>query len=126
MTREEALRWAELYQAYGEGKTIQIFQLSGPYEGEWISIFDEIKWQHSIDLYRVKPEVIPFTGEDAELFLGKIAICKSNPLHRILISGYNDFRIFYVSQDKFSDYDYKFLYERFMFEDGSQCGKIIE
>lgn len=50
MTREEAAKWAELYQAYADGKVIQ-----RDIGGTWHDVPDPI-FIHPYDLYRIKPE----------------------------------------------------------------------
>lgn len=52
MTREEAAKWAELYQAYADGKTIQYLCNRGIWvDGKTLSFTE------SEEKYRIKPEM---------------------------------------------------------------------
>jgi hypothetical protein len=52
MTREEAAKWAELYQAYADGNVIQCLMLAS---NKWEDLPNPL-FDGSVDDYRIKPE----------------------------------------------------------------------
>lgn len=75
--------------------------------------------------YRIKPKskpkYVPFTFEDAELFMNRIVIAKDKSCKAVITySDDEDVLLGTVGRD------YKYLLEDFTFLDGSPCGKEVE
>jgi len=52
MDRKEAAQWAEIYQAYADGKKIQGVNLNG----EWADLSEPLYFSAPLAKYRIKPE----------------------------------------------------------------------
>ena len=126
MTREKALELSNILKAYSEGKTIQVFDISG----QWFDI-DKITGfeMNKVTLWnlilRIKPEpkLVPFTFEDKNLFIGKIIKHRRSNLYNIIV-GASPLSIWIGSV--VNGLTYFELWENYEFEDGSPCGKYIE
>ena len=127
MTKETASELAKIFQAYSEGKQIQINKHSNDNEWDDINVI-------SVDIYtkylfegirlRIKPEskYIPFTFEDRDLFKDKwMQRHGRQNLVRICTITKNE-----VFWDRNNSCTYSELLARFEFEDGSPCGKLIK
>lgn len=109
--------------AWAEGKTIQ-YRMKGA--NKWLDYATtEISHiffnNHSIE-FRIKPKAkyIPFTFEDREFLRGKWVANKDTGVESMItfIGKNTAFATRYVS--------YIDLLERFIFLDGSPCGKLVE
>lgn len=68
----------------------------------------------------LKDDYVPFTYDDAELFLGKI-VKKNKDNYTLLIIGANEQGVILTNDF----YYYKDLFETFSFLDGKPCGKLL-
>jgi len=106
----------ELKEAFERGEDIQIKLSFG-----WVDA-TEPAWTIGNE-YRIKPKpkYVPFTFEDAELFMNRVVIAKDKSC-KAVITYSDDEGVLLHSVEK----SYKYLFERFTFPDGSPCGKEVE
>ena len=96
-------------QAYEDGKEIEYSNRDYPTWNKTKPVWD---W-HRND-YRVKPEYIPFTFEDAEFLIGKVVKHKKENYLAVITLCLNEIT---------NMGDFKELLDDFTFLDGSPCGK---
>lgn len=130
MTKEKALELSIILKAYSEGKTIQRLVYAG-----WIDckeLTSEDLKQASMNVngscveYRIKPEkkLVPFTFENRDIFKDKWFKHKSNNvLQRIAMIGCEGVLLHFPNTSVIS---YSKLFNEYLFEDGSPCGKYVE
>lgn len=109
----------ELKKAWARGEDIQYRYKSD----DWIDTPDPA-W-HPFYEYRIKPEseskYVPFTFEDAELFMSRTVIAKDKSCKVVITYSDNeDVLLGTVGRN------YKHLLENYTFLDGSPCGKEVE
>ena len=107
----------ELKKAWARGEDIQYRCKSD----DWIDTQDPA-W-HPFYEYRIKPKpkYVPFTYEDAELFMNRIVISKDKSCKAVITYSDNeDVLLGTVGRN------YKHLLENYTFLDGSPCGKEVE
>lgn len=131
MTKDKAKELANILLAYSQGKTIQR-ELSNSWEDIEELKGEDLK-QATIRLMgdflnlRVKPEprLVPFTLEDKEIFKNRYVKFKrgSSNIH-YLIHTFGPTSV--VIGKLSSNFSYKELFDLYVFEDDSPCGKIIE
>ena len=106
MTREKAKYAAEVMSAYAEGKAIQFKGVTGDWQDDTQNCLD-FDWG-TFD-YKIKSDLkyIPFTYDDKDQYM----------IVRIDTNGVS------IKVDRIS---YQDLFDRYLFSDGSPCGKVIE
>lgn len=108
----------ELKKAWARGEDIQYRYKSD----DWIDTPDPA-W-HPFYEYRIKPEseskYVPFTFEDAELFMSRIIIAKDKSCKAVITYSDKWGVVLLVSE-----ISYIHLFENFTFLDGSPCGKEV-
>ena len=106
----------ELKEAFERGEDIQIKLSFG-----WVDA-TEPAWTIGNE-YRIKPKpkYVPFTFEDAELFMNKTLIAKDKTCSGVITYAHNEG----VEVGKYKT-DYKSLFDDYTFIDGSPCGKEVE
>ena len=130
MTKEKAKELAKILLAYSEDKIIQ-----NSIDNKHFEDISEITHKGLSELYyRIKPEKksVPFTFEDIDLLKDKWftniykiegfvpLVNKFKPIH------YNEGGIgLYIGDNEYF-VSFNQLFNEFLFEDGSKCGKYIE
>ena len=125
MTREEALKWSELFKAFAEGKTIQ-------YKGRDNIFRDDDNFsvtcilETKLDRRRIKPEQkhIPYTWGDWKEFMGKEVLDKNG--HLWLIIGLDRFEIIIECDEDSKCIKLKDSFLKLRFADGTPFGKLME
>lgn len=119
MTREEVKQFLPILQAYAEGKEIEYF--SG---GEWDSV-PTPSFQDKPNQYRVKqePKYVPFTVEDAAMFMGKSIIEEGNKLHVGIVTSCDTMGVGTTLDTGYIGYGWGL--ENLYFLDGSPFGKLV-
>ena len=119
MTREKAREASEIMKAYADGKELQILRM-----GVWgdCNIPPMFDW-NNYD-YRIKPEpkYVPFTYEGREQLRGKWLMHQNyhEDQHMIIRINMNGVGI------KGDHISYQDLFDKYLFTDGSPCGKVVE
>ena len=120
MTKEQAKELLPIFQAFANGKQIQFLESNGSWRD-----CPNPGWSPELYKYRIKPEskLVPFTFEDKELLKGRFIMTKDDPscIYQITGIAKNTVR---VPETGF--YTYKVLLNKFLFDDGSPCGKYVE
>lgn len=139
MTRQEAKDFLSIITAFAEGKTIQhcsintvqgkTIQHSNMNTMHWANLNDDINFNHPHFYYRIKPEpqYIPFTKEDATLFLGKAVKWKKPKVDYQPHFGYSVITDAFPENVSMSGVSrsYEQLFAEYTFLDGSPCGKEV-
>lgn len=119
MTREKAREASEIMKAYADGKGLQILRM-----GVWenCDIPPLFNWNNCE--YRIKPEpkYIPFTYEDREQLRGKWLMHKNYDKDQYMIVRIDTNGV----SIKVDHISYQDLFDKYLFSDGSPCGKVIE
>lgn len=126
MTREFAKENIDIIKAFGEGKTIQFYNIYGS-DGKWEDVdIDDLRFDHGTGRYRIKPEpnghYIPWTNENCPLHAG--SVIKSKKGNELLIT-----ERLYLFTIKISDRCYiscEDLLEEGYTYDGKPCGIWVE
>lgn len=135
MTKETASELAKIFQAYSEGKQIQINKHSNDNEWDDINVI-------SVDIYtkylfegirlRIKPEpkYVPFTFEEAKKIKDKWVKLKGWTALKNIIAVFNTYVVIF-DKDKYGEMDlmqvtFENLLNKYEFEDKTPCGKLIE
>lgn len=108
----------ELKKAYAMGEDIQCRHKT------IIDIWQDTDmpaWNESYE-YRIKPKTkyVPFTFEDAELFMNRILIAKDKSRYGVITYAKDE--VVVIGR---SSRSYKWLFDEFTFLDGSPCGKEV-
>lgn len=120
MTREEAKQFLPIIQAYAEGKTIECKDGSGGWR-----IPTHPKFWDTPSRYRIQPELryVPFTCEDAELFIGKPIVEKRYKGTIGLVTQIYTTSFTISLYEESFEYDWGFRNLEFL--DGSPFGKLV-
>ena len=107
----------ELKEAFESGEDIQYRYK----KGDWVDTPDPV-WHTSYE-YRIKPKpkYVPFTFEDAELFMNRVVIAKDKSCKAVITYADGE-DVLLCSYRK----SYQYLFESYTFIDGSPCGKEVE
>jgi hypothetical protein len=118
MNKERAKELLPVITAFAEGKKVRTRDKGT--QDEWIEIKGEPSWYPNQE-YDVMPEpkYVPFTFEDAEVFVGKTVIAKDKSCGGVIT---------YFNKSKMLigvfDTKYNVLLRDYLFLNGSPCGKL--
>lgn len=117
MLRDRARELLPIIEAFANGKSIEYKNA-----GSW-KLATGPNWSNGIQ-YRIKlePKLVPFTFEDNKEFRDKWIYDTTQKSPEIMrITSYNNSNI----HTEFKAIGYQSLFEDYLFEDGSPCGKYI-
>lgn len=111
--------YADLKQALKDGKTVQMRAIGLP--DTWTDIYPPILWNYSVDMYRIKPELIAYSFKDAAFLIGKPVKYKHSEslqlITRVLPTGVS------IGNGVITT-SYGVLLSNYVFIDGEPCGYL--